>query len=125
MAHIVLSGLEPAARAELCRVLSDEGHRVTVHAQGDWTEADAIFCNGDCPDYPALLRSIRDARPDLPVVVVTRLPESNKWLNALEAGAADYCSAPFETVQVRWILTAVLATPVYADGKTASAPTFS
>ena len=108
MANIVVTGLEPAAREELCRILSGEGHRVTVQDRKDWTDADAVFCNGDCPNYPALLREVRDLRPDLPVVVVTRLPESDKWLNALEAGAADYCSAPFEAVQVRWILSAVL-----------------
>lgn len=108
MAHIVLTGLAPAAQADLCRVLSGEGHQVTVRQQNVWNDADAVFCNGDCSGYPELLRDIREARPDLPVVVVTRLPESEKWLNALEAGAADYCSAPFEAIQVRWILSAIL-----------------
>jgi DNA-binding response OmpR family regulator len=108
MANIVLSGLEAAAQADLCRVLDGEGHRVMLRENSDWAEVDAVFCNGDSPDYPALLRRVRDLRPDLPVVVVTRLPESDKWLNALEAGAADYCSAPFEVIQVRWILSSVL-----------------
>jgi DNA-binding response OmpR family regulator len=108
MANIVLSGLEAAAQADLCRVLDGEGHRVMLQEDSDWVEADAVFCNGDSPDYPTLLRRVRSLRPDLPVVVVTRLPESDKWLNALEAGAADYCSAPFEAIQVRWILSSVL-----------------
>jgi DNA-binding response OmpR family regulator len=108
MANIVLSGLEASAQADLCRVLDSEGHRVTLHENSDWFGADVVFCNGDSPDYPTLLRRVRNLRPDLPVVVVTRLPESDKWLNALEAGAADYCSAPFEAIQVRWILSSVL-----------------
>jgi DNA-binding response OmpR family regulator len=108
MAHIVLNGLEPSAQADLCRVLFGEGHEVSIRDHHDWAQADAVFCNGDSPTYPALLRRVRDLHPDLPVVVVTRLPESDKWLNALEAGAADYCSAPFEPIQVRWILSAVL-----------------
>jgi DNA-binding response OmpR family regulator len=108
MANIVLSGLEAWAQADLCRVLDGEGHRVMLQDDSGWVEADAVFCNGDSPDYPALLRRVRNLRPDLPVVVVTRLPESDKWLNALEAGAADYCSAPFEAIQVRWILSSVL-----------------
>jgi DNA-binding NtrC family response regulator len=108
MANIILTGLEASAQAQLCRVLDDEGHRVMLQENSDWVEADAIFCNGDSPDYPALLRRVRDLRPELPVVVVTRLPESDKWLNALQAGAADYCSAPFEAIQVRWILSSVL-----------------
>ncbi len=40
----------------------------------------------------------------LPVVVVSRLPEVEGWLDALEDGAADYCAAPFEPVQLRWLL---------------------
>ena len=27
-----------------------------------------------------------------------------RGLNALEEGAADYCAAPFEPVQMRWLL---------------------
>jgi len=108
MAHIVLSGLEPSAQADLYRVLFGLGHQVSVRDHNDWAEADAVFCNGDSTDYPALLSHLHQLHPQLPVVVVTRLPESDKWLNALEAGAADYCSAPFEPIQVRWILSSVL-----------------
>jgi hypothetical protein len=45
------------------------------------------------------------------------MPDPAQWLNALEAGAADYCGAPFETVQVRWIMGSILrqhAAPVAA-----------
>lgn len=38
------------------------------------------------------------------MVVVSRLPEVEGWLNALEAGAADYCAAPFEPAQLGWLL---------------------
>jgi len=107
MAHILLTGLEASAQADLCRVLAGEGHRVTIQ-DNDWPAADAMFCNGDGADYRSLLQQVRADRPELPVVVVTRLPETDKWLNALEAGAADYCSAPFEPIQVRWILSSVL-----------------
>ena len=44
--------------------------------------------------------------PHVPVVVVSRLPETDDWLDALEAGATDYCAAPFEPVQLRWLLEA-------------------
>jgi DNA-binding response OmpR family regulator len=108
MANIVLTGLDGPAGTALRRVLSDEGHEVTSNDCFEFSGADAVFCNGDYPGYPALVRRIRDLKPELPVVVVTRLPESDKWLNALEAGAADYCSAPFEAIQVRWIVSSVL-----------------
>lgn len=112
MAKIVCAGLEKSVQRDLTSVLHDDGHEVVIRdpSQGpaQMAGADAVFCNGDSPSYCALLRQIRDLRPYLPVVVVTRLPESEKWLNALEAGADDYCSAPFERRQVRWILSSVL-----------------
>jgi len=108
MANIVFTGMESHAQSELGRVLGQEGHQVSIQDSDDLGGADAVFCNGDCPNYAALLGRIRRLWPNLPVVVVTRLPESDKWLNALEAGATDYCSAPFEPIQVRWILSAVL-----------------
>jgi|SRR5579863_1894878 len=125
MAKIVFTGLEQRVQNDLGRVLGDEGHevqsmdsgffrlldasRVAVQDAGHFEGADAVFCNGDCPGYALVLRQIRDLRPNLPIVVVTRLPESEKWLNALEEGADDYCSAPFEAIQVRWILSAVMS----------------
>ena len=109
MAHVILAGLEPAAEENLGRVLSDQGHQVTIGWQATLPAADALFCNGDDPAYTELVREVRRLRPNLPVVVVTGLPESAKWLDALEAGAADYCSAPFDTLQICWLLAAVLA----------------
>ncbi len=108
MANIVFTGLESPIPFELERVLTHEGHQVTVRESHDYAGADAVFCSGDGPDYAMLLHGIRRQWPNLPVVVVTRLPDSDKWLDALEAGASDYCSAPFEPIQVRWILSAVL-----------------
>lgn len=113
MAKIICTGLEQCVQTDLARVLGDEGHEVeirdTAHAPAHVDGADAVFCNGDSPSYRALLRQIRELRSYLPVVVVTRLPESEKWLNALEAGADDYCSAPFERRHVRWILSSILS----------------
>jgi hypothetical protein len=37
------------------------------------------------------------------------VPEVTDWLKALEHGAADYCGAPFEARQVRWLLNSSLA----------------
>ena len=119
MARIVLTGLESPAMEDLGRVLSEQGHEVVVGWEGALGAADAIFCSGDEPTYAALVQEVRKLRPNLPVVVVTRLPETAKWLDALEAGAADYCSAPFETVQICWLLSGLLA----AGGVAATKPT--
>jgi len=51
-------------------------------------------------------------------VVVTRVPETREWLDALEAGATDYCSSPFETRQINWLMESALPkqrpAPAYA-----------
>lgn len=69
-------------------------------AQGSTPRADIVFC----PPAPDLLRAALARFRGLPVVVVSRLPEVDGWLNALEDGAADYCAAPFEAIHLRWLL---------------------
>jgi FixJ family two-component response regulator len=44
----------------------------------------------------------------LPVVIVSRLPEVSEWLDALDAGAADYCAAPFEHQHMSWLIESAL-----------------
>jgi DNA-binding NtrC family response regulator len=43
-------------------------------------------------------------------VVVSRHPEISDWLDSIEAGATDYCAAPFENAQVKWIVESSLRT---------------
>jgi DNA-binding response OmpR family regulator len=57
-----------------------------------------------CSVAPKILQRALRRFPRLPVVVVSRLPEVRSWLDALEAGAADYCAAPFESIHLDWIL---------------------
>jgi len=66
--------------------------------------ADVIFCGADV----SVVSGLRDAQPDASVVVVSPHPEVSDWLDSIEAGAADYCAAPFESSQVRWILESSL-----------------
>ena len=112
MTKILLLGFENPLRDDLVRVLT--GLRYVVGIQGfqdEWLaqrEAHLVFCSGDDPRFRDALRDARFLRPDLPLVVVTRLPEVSAWLDALEAGAADYCSAPFEPIQMRWVLNSAL-----------------
>lgn len=53
-------------------------------------QADVIFCPADV----SRVRQLRDQFPKSSVIVASRLPEVAEWLDALEAGAADYCAAP-------------------------------
>jgi DNA-binding NtrC family response regulator len=106
MANILLLGLDYGLADELSRVLRQLGQsvRIAPKREGalDAADADLIFAaSGD-------LRDALAASPKRPVIVASRLPEVKAWLNALEDGAADYCGAPFEATQVRWVLNSAL-----------------
>ena len=107
MAIILLLGLEPNLGEQLSRVLEHLGQRVHTQALDsgtlEKTDANLVFA------MPQDLDTVLKTRADLPVVVVSRLPEVSAWLDALEQGAADYCAAPFEATQVRWVLNTSLA----------------
>ena len=107
MARIMLLGLDCTLADDLSRVLRQLGHSVTVSvpcgATFDVADADLIFAGSD--DF----REALNLYPRRPVIVTSRLPEMKAWISALEAGAADYCGAPFEPAQVRWVLNTALA----------------
>lgn len=69
-------------------------------ADRDSARPDIVFCSPE----PNVLEPALRRYQHTPVVVVSRLPEVDGWLDALEAGAADYCAAPFEPTQLRWLL---------------------
>lgn len=98
--------LSVALRADGCRVVTKPG-----------TRADIVFCGHDKPAYENAVRQYAN----LPVVVASRLPEVSDWLDALEAGAADYCAAPFEPMQLKWLLETHLPAPSEKPPKKAAA----
>ncbi len=105
MAKILLFGLDHPLAEELTVVLQQLEQIVQTAASGSGaleTDANLVFATSDD------LGTIRRTRPDLPVVVVSRLPEVSAWLDALEQGATDYCGAPFERKQVGWVLKSSL-----------------
>lgn len=112
MASVLLIGLEQATAAQISRALAVERHRVEQKSQNiglrEMMDADIVFAGGEPSQYLSLLRRVRDERPGLPFVVVTRLPETKEWLDALEAGATDYCSSPFESRQIHWLMESAL-----------------
>lgn len=113
MAKVALIGLEPSSANQIARALHGGFHQIeqkpgTVLV-GELTDCDIVFANGEGKNYLSLLRGVREVRPALPFVVVTRIPETSDWLDALEAGATDYCSAPFEARQMNWLLQSALS----------------
>ena len=109
--HALLIGLEESWGAGLGATLSAEGNAVysipfetpssCVRAVRR-SQPDVVFCAVDC--CRRVLADLRGRGIDVPVVAVSRLPEVEMWLDALESGAVDYCAAPFEPRQVRWVL---------------------
>jgi DNA-binding response OmpR family regulator len=115
MANVLMIGLDDGIAQQIERITTQANHSVLRSAmKADFDarpDADLVFLSGDRRDYLSALRSIRSYHNAPPVIVVTRLPETSDWLDSLEAGAADYCSAPFEPVQIRWILDSALSHP--------------
>jgi DNA-binding NtrC family response regulator len=110
---IMLFALDSALAAELAGALSFESRAFRLApfeptAEGVKaavrSDAALVFCSADRQTYTLLLNLIKQEGLELPVVVVSRHPETDEWLDAIEAGAADYCSPPFEAFQISWII---------------------
>jgi|SRR5450432_508713 len=106
MAKILLLGLEHSLTEDLRQALIQLGHCIQLATLDsrvlETTDAELIFA-------PSVdVRAILGTRADVPVVVASRLPDVNAWLDALQDGAADYCGAPFEATQLGWILNSTL-----------------
>lgn len=112
MATILLVRVPGDLAEPLSRVLLSQGHRIVVtnSVESAVRKADAsiLFVGGDGPDYRAVLQELTLRRRDAAVIVVNRLPENSRWLDALEMGAADYCGAPFEDIQINWLIEGAL-----------------
>lgn len=95
----ILFHLEETLAAELAASLKAaccEVHHISTASPA--VSGDLVFCTTG-PQFHAA----KTMFPHLPVIVVSRLPETDEWLDALEAGAADYCAAPFEIIHLCWL----------------------
>jgi DNA-binding response OmpR family regulator len=110
MARILLLQVESNLADQLSFILAKDRHEIL---QADELgsappNADVIFAGVEGGSYKKHLADAQTRRPHVPFIVVTRFPETEQWLDALEAGATDYCAAPFEQRQIRWLLESVL-----------------
>jgi DNA-binding NtrC family response regulator len=99
---VLLFRLESSLREELAPALSSIG--IALEVSESAAGPGLVFCDS----RPELVADALLRFPGRPVVVVSRLAEVDDWLNALEAGAADYCTPPFETAALRWIVQSSL-----------------
>jgi DNA-binding response OmpR family regulator len=113
MGRVVFSNLEGRVANQLATVLMADGHNIQREKHNapmrELLRADIVFIGGPGEQYLSLLRRVRVIDPGLPLVIVTAAPETTEWLDALEAGATDYCTAPFDPDQVRCLIAPAAA----------------
>src|ERR1700682_4259630 len=109
--NFILYDLEAPLAAQLCKAASEPGHAfhsavspAECLALAKRLNADVVFCNSEPREYRTLLAEMKRNGLCLPVVVVSRIPEVSEWLDALDAGAVDYCAAPFEHQHMQWLI---------------------
>ncbi|MEA2253168.1 MAG: two-component system, OmpR family, response regulator [Solirubrobacteraceae bacterium] len=86
------------------KALQAQGHQVDVSGDGPegerralTTDVDLVILDRMLPGREGVevLRGIRAAKPDLPVVMLTAIGEVGAKVQALDAGATDYVTKPF------------------------------
>ena len=119
--NFILYELEGSLAAQLRKAASEPGH--AFHSAESTAEclalaerfnADVVFCNSEPREYRTLLDQVKRRGLRLPVVVVSRIPEVSEWLDALDAGAMDYCAAPFEHQHMSWLIQSALLASQHA-----------
>jgi len=112
MANVFLIGLEKTTADQISRVVSIERHRVRERSYNigvrDLADGGIVFAGGGPLLYLPLLRRVRKELPSLPFVVVTQTAETRAWLEALDAGATDYCCAPIARRQIQSLMECVI-----------------
>jgi CheY-like chemotaxis protein len=59
----------------------------------------------------SLLEVVRRAQPQIPVVAVNLRVVNSEILDALDSGAVDYCTPPFDIPHIQWLLHAAHRPP--------------
>jgi signal transduction histidine kinase len=106
---ILVADNEEALRKNLERILAGKGYAVTAAANGREAEDilqreqyDLVICELRMPgiDGSALLKYIKDVRPETDVLIVSSIDSLQVAVDSLKNGACDYLLKPFEIEQV-------------------------
>lgn len=115
--HILIVDDDPRLRDLLQRYLSDQGFEIVVVADGRALDEhmkrgryDALVLDLMLPgeDGLSILRRLRVARPDLPILMLTARAEDIDRIVGLEMGADDYLGKPFNPRELVARLRAIL-----------------
>lgn len=91
---------------DLAAVCAPLGCEIRRHDAADQIPANAAaaFVCGDRAGWLENICRIRSIHDRMFLVIATDRPDHEKWLDALEAGANDYCCTPVESDQFAWLL---------------------
>lgn len=113
--NFILHDLDSTLATELRNVVAQPGRAfhsttsprecISIAQRGG---VDVVFCGSDRRAYENLLAALDRGCLQIPVVVVSRIPETSEWLDAIDAGATDYCAAPFERRHLSWLVQSAL-----------------
>ena len=102
---ILLIEDDPGIVVTLRRVLSDEGHSVKVEKRGDAGLAlakqdsfDVVITDMRLPGLGGLelVRELHEAKPHLPIILMTAHGTTETAIEATKSGAYDYLLKPFD-----------------------------
>src|SRR5262249_35346236 len=108
-AKILLIEDDPGITDTLQRVLTEEGHHVTVEQRGDRGLARAaeetfhvVITDLKLPGENGLevVRQLHATQPHLPIVLVTAFGTTDTAIEAMRLGAYDYLLKPFDIPQM-------------------------
>jgi DNA-binding response OmpR family regulator len=112
------------------KALRADGHQVDACADGLEGERQALTVDVDLVILDRMLpgregvdvlRGIRAAKPDLPVIMLTALGEIHQKVDALDAGATDYVTKPFSVDELLARVRAHLRRPSQPEATRLSA----
>lgn len=115
---------EPVVRDAVRRVLQAEGLRVATAedatsglAHPAARDCRLVLCDLMLPDRSGheVLAALKEARPALPVVLITGFATPDHAARAQEAGAADFLAKPFEVGELLDVVRRILAVGAAAE----------
>ena len=99
-----------------CKILTASPGEEALTVLGQRT-ADIVLLDVEMPGMGgiATLRRIRELKPRLPVIIVSWPSDVEKVMAALDAGATDYVSKPFNFGYLETVISTVMLQPERYD----------
>lgn len=113
MSHVLIVDDEPSICWSFRELLTDEGHRVSIAPSAEdalelleEVAPDAVMLDVRLPGIDGLsaMARMRDRLGDAPIIVMTAFGNLETAVRAVEAGAFDYLTKPFDLEQAARVL---------------------